>query len=215
MAHPAFHMLTNSANANKPCVKTSHSLHQNHPVTPLIRPVDKLSSTIPKMLTFTPDILRKCVGFQNAESLIRALKKTSQATVTFPNIDRIQTIDMGEVATVDKKSRNTTPLPLPNNFGDVVHGDIGYCCRTAIQGYKYALMLVDRATRFKLIFPLRNLKEDIINSFKQAMLYFPTPPIRYIFDFDHKLIGGQVKLYLTEKGGQWKQLLQEDRAKMV
>jgi len=152
-------------------------------------------------VSFTPDILRQCVGFQNSESLIPALKECSQPTVSFPDIDRDPTVDLGEVATVDKKHRNTMPVPLPNNFGDVVHGDIGYCCKTAMQGYCYTLLLVDRATRFKLVYPLRNLKEAILTSFKQAMVHFKTPPSRYIFDFDNKLIGGKVKEYLTDKGG--------------
>ena len=68
-------------------------------------------------------------------------------------IDRDPLLDLGEVATIDRSPQNKTPVPLPTNFGEVVHGDIGYSCTTALQGYKYTLLLVDRATRFKFIFP--------------------------------------------------------------
>ena len=41
----------------------SKALSQRIVAHPLMRPVDKVSSTVPNLVSFTPDILRHCVGF--------------------------------------------------------------------------------------------------------------------------------------------------------
>ena len=81
----------------------STALMQNTADRPLVHPVDKVSSTVPKLVSFTPDILRRCVGFQRADSLISAFKECTQPTVTFPDIGKDPVVDLGEVSTVDRK----------------------------------------------------------------------------------------------------------------
>ena len=66
-----------------------------------------------------------------------------------------------------------------------------------------------------MIYPLRNLKEDILSAMKLAMVYFKRPPARFIFDFYNKLVKGPVRDYLVEKGGQWRLLLQDDNSRMA
>ena len=87
LAHPAFRILNNTDDTISSTVitspETSHAFNQNHPALPLIRPVDKVSSTIPMVLTFTPDILRHCIGFQNAETLIPTLKNVYRILLHF------------------------------------------------------------------------------------------------------------------------------------
>jgi len=56
---------------------------------------------------------------------------------------------------------------MPKDIGDAVHMDIIYGSNTAINGIKYPLFIVDRATRFKFLYPLKNLKEDILTSIQQ------------------------------------------------
>ena len=90
--------------------------------------------------------------------------------VNFFVVDREPTLNIGEVATIDGHHRNTTPIPVPNKFADVFHGDIGYGCRTALWGIRYTILLVDRATRYKYIYPLHNLKDDIVLAFRQFLM---------------------------------------------
>ena len=47
---------------------------------------------------------------------------------------------------------------------------------------------------------MRNLKEDILSTFKQFVKDIGRSPKRIIFDFDQKLIGGRVKVFFTDKG---------------
>ena len=82
-------------------------------------------------------------------------------TIRIFDTPRDPTLDIGEVATIDCKHRNTTPISLPNFFGEVFHVEIGYGCNTDIHGIRYTILLVDRDTRVMYIYPLKNLQGDI------------------------------------------------------
>jgi len=47
------------------------------------------------------------------------------------------------------------PVEIPSNFGDVMHVGIVWGCNTRIGGAKYALFVVDRASRYTYIFKLK------------------------------------------------------------
>eukprot|EP00957_Ditylum_brightwellii_P186085 14167881-Ditylum_brightwellii.AAC.1 len=59
-----------------------------------------------------------------------------------------------------KRDRNTTPITKPSTFREVVHFDIVYDAGTSIGGYRYALWLVDRVTRYAFEYPLKLLKDE-------------------------------------------------------
>jgi len=111
-------------------------------------------------------------------------------------LDREPVIDLGETATIDKNKRNTNPLNLPSNLGDIVHMDVLYGSNTAIGGIKYALFLVDKATRHKFVYPLKSPKDDILPSLKQFCMDTGQTPKLMRTDFVHKLTGQQIREYL-------------------
>ena len=73
-----------------------------------------------------------------------------------PNLSR------GETATLPKSNSNPSSVPRPDRVGDVFHYDIGYGHGRAIAGIQYVLFLVDRKTRIKYVFGLKNLDHDTI-----------------------------------------------------
>ena len=71
---------------------------------------------------------------------------------------------MGNVTTVDQPVSKKT-VPLPHKFADVTHINIGCGCTSRLDGIKYALFAVDRASRQKYIYyPMQSLKEDVLPS---------------------------------------------------
>jgi len=155
---------------------------------PSLRVVDKPISTSTSKSTYSIDQLRKAFGFRNVASIVKELKETC-TNFSISTTDREPILDLGEVSNMDKPPRNTFPKPLPHQLGDIVHMDIIFGSGKAIGGAKYALFLVDRATRHKFIYPLQNLTEDILSSLKLFTKEIGRQPKLIRTDFDHKLIG--------------------------
>ena len=87
---------------------------------------------------------RQGFGFRNTVSISKHLHSFTQKTFSLTTSDSPDIIDLGEVATIDRSKRNTTPLTLPIRFGDIIHCDILYGSNTAIKGFRYALFLIDK-----------------------------------------------------------------------
>ena len=66
---------------------------------------------------------------------------------------------------------------------DIIYGTV-----PAFDGVKYALFLVDRATRHKFILPMQNLKQDLLPTLQTFCKNIGFIPDRFITDFDHKLM---------------------------
>ena len=99
---------------------------------PIIRTVDKVSSTVPKTVIFTLEDLRRNIGFLSPDRYIQAMKFCAQPTVKMFTNDREPILNLGEVTTIARGRQNKIPTPRPPQFGDVFHGDIGYGCKTAL-----------------------------------------------------------------------------------
>ena len=104
----------------------------------------------------------------------------------------------GEISTIDKPRISTKHVPLPAHLGDVLHMDIGYGCSAGIGGIKYALFVVDRATRNKYIYGLTSLKHDIMPAIKQLVTDIGRNPGKLVTDYDHKLMGKKITEYLND-----------------
>ena len=76
--------------------------------------------------------------------------------------------------------------------------DIVFGTKTAISGIKYGLFLIDRATRYKMIFPLRNLTDDITTALLKTQQTLHMFPKRIITDYDHKLIGSRIQHFILD-----------------
>ena len=121
---------------------------------PPLRTHDIPISALPNDVSFTLDRLQRRLGFRNINNILPQIQQTSQQNFSISSTDQEPTLDLGYAATVDKSNRNTTPLTLPSTFGDIVHMDILYGSATAHGQIKYALYIIDRATRYKAIFPI-------------------------------------------------------------
>ena len=64
----------------------------------------------------------------------------------------------------------------------------------------YSLLLVDKKSRYKLIYPLQNLTSDLLSQLQQFLIDVNGCCKAIRTDFDHKLIGGKVKAFLLDKG---------------
>ena len=168
--------------------------------SPKPRPWDRVPSSTPAKVSFTPDKLLKCIGFLSSSKMQKALRTTSLDTINILDIDKNPTLDPGETASLKAAARNRSKLPLPDNVGDVWHIDIGFGPSRAVGGVFYALMAVDRKSRYKAVYPLANLRADVITQIRQFLIDVDGACKCIRTDFDMKLIGGQLKSLLTKKG---------------
>eukprot|EP00957_Ditylum_brightwellii_P208397 15357231-Ditylum_brightwellii.AAC.1 len=165
---------------------------------PVLSPADCVSSTRPVTMSYTTEIFQKAVGFRNIHPLLKHMTRVGQNTLHVKDLGTDMVRDPGELATLPKSKRNTNPITKPEKFGDVVHFDIVYGLGTAIGGYRYALWLVDRATRYVFEYPLKTLQEDEL---LKAIQLFRRDcggrlPSRMIADRDFKLIRGKMAKFL-------------------
>ena len=137
--------------------------------------MDKPLQYAPHIATMSIDQLKKGFRFRNVQSIIKELQHTSEK-FRLSTLDKEPILDLGEISTIDKSKRNTTPLDLPRNLGDVVHMNILFGSNTSLNGVKYALFIVNKATRFKFIYPLKCLKNDILFAIQKFALEIKTFP---------------------------------------
>ncbi len=72
----------------------------------------------------TEDFIRAGLGFCRIDTLKSHLGQLYQNTITIDSLPADAVLDSGDLASVRKKPRNTTPIPRPSFFGDVIHMDI-------------------------------------------------------------------------------------------
>ena len=157
-------------------------------------------SNSPQVVQLTHDRLMRSIGFLGSQKIIKAISLSSKPTINIQDFDRNPTLDSGEVASLRKADRNRNPSPLPAAAGDLYHCDIGFGPTRAIGGAFYSLLLVDKRTRHSFIYPLKNLKTDLVAQFKQFLVDVDGNCRAIRTDFDPKLIQGGVRSFLTEKG---------------
>jgi hypothetical protein len=106
-------------------------------------------------------------------------------------------LDEGDLSTIQKSSRNTTPVLRPAFFGDIIHMDIVFGPDVSIGNIHYGLLFTDRFSRMTYLYPLQNLTTDIRKQMESFFVHLGSPPKRLISDFDTKLIGGKSRKYLN------------------
>jgi len=164
---------------------------------PILRCVDKCSSSLPSRLTFTEDFIRSSVSFRRIDSLKNHLKNLYQDTIKIDSLTPDTVLDLGDLATIRKSARNTTPVPRPNAFGDVMHMDIVFGPDVSLGNIHYGLLFTDRFSRMTYIYPLQNLTTDIRRQLESFFAHLGFIPKRLVTDFDTKLIGGKAREYLN------------------
>jgi len=181
------------------------SHHQHYPTVdtpsrcnpPILRCIDKASSSLPSKIMFTEDSIRSSVGFRRIDTIKAHLADLYQPTVSLNNLPEDAVLDVGHVTTLPKKPRTTNPVPRPAAFLDVVHVDIVLSPEVSLGNVHYGLLFSDRYSRMSYIYPLRNLTADICKQLEAFFAHLGTTPKRLISDFDMKLIGGKAREYLN------------------
>jgi hypothetical protein len=134
----------------------SESIH-----IPILRSVDKPSSSLPKTISISEDSLCASVGFCRVDMLKQHLHELYLDTIKLDNTPADAVLDPGDVATMQKKARNTDPVPRSSHFGDVMHMDIVFGPEISIGNIHYGLLFTDRFSRMTYIYPLHNFTSDI------------------------------------------------------
>ena len=115
------------------------------------------------------------------------------------SIPTVDAVNPGSVASLSSQKRQTKPSTPPIAYSDIWHMDIGHGPCTAIGGARYTLLLIDKCTRYKYVFGLKNLTTSLLDAMKRFCLLCGTKPKLIRTDFDNKLIGGEVEKYLLEE----------------
>jgi deoxyuridine 5''-triphosphate nucleotidohydrolase (dut) len=195
-----------------------HTVHQHHPPSRLrqttldlflnlnssispstqamstTHPTDSVSSTIPALVTMSSEMLQKCTGFRNITKITKLIKQHAAPTIEIQDLGRDPFLSRGEVATLPKSRRNTSPVPRPDTYGSVIHYDIGYGSGMSIGGYTHVIFLVDRATRKKFIYGLKSLHSShIVPAMREFIKDLGCYPSKMLADRDFKIIGDQIK----------------------
>ena len=66
-------------------------------------------------------------------------------------------------------------------------------------GGRYILLLVDKCTRFKFVYGLKNLTTSLLEAIKRFRMNCKIKPKLIRTDFDNKLISGEVEKYLLNE----------------
>jgi len=128
----------------------------------IIRSVDKPSSTLPHNITVSEDFMRASMGFHRLDTVKKYLKDLYCNTIHLDSTPADAILDLGDVATLHKKPRNTTPVPRSSFFGQVMHMDIVFGPEVAIGNIHFGLLFTDRFSWMTYIYPLRNLTLKLI-----------------------------------------------------
>jgi hypothetical protein len=164
---------------------------------PILRCIDKPSSSLPARLTVTEDFIRASVGFRRIDTLKAHLGSLYADTVKLDHLPQDAILDSGDFANLKKSPRYTTPVPRPSRFAEVIHMDIVFGPDIAIGNVHYDLLFTDRYSRMTYLYPLQNLTSDIRRQLDAFFAHLGLTPRRLITDFDTKLIGGKAREYLN------------------
>ncbi|MFN9981695.1 MAG: hypothetical protein ACK53Y_17345, partial [bacterium] len=129
------------------------------------------------------------MGFRRVDTLKRQLSTLYQDTIQLDQSPCDAILDPGDFATLQKTPRNTTPVPRPTSFGDIMHVDIVFGPEVALANVHYGLIVTDRFSRMTYMYPLQNLNQDIIKQLDNFFAQLGFVPRRLLTDFDLKLIG--------------------------
>lgn len=153
---------------------------------PLIRCVDKPSSSLPSRITLNEDFIRASVGFRRINTMKTHLSTLYHDTIKLDSSPSDAVLDRGDLATIRKSPQNTAPVPRPLSFDDVIHMDIVFAPEVALANTHYGLIFTDRYSQMTYMYPLQNLTTDIIKQLDCFFAHLGCLPKRLITDFNTK-----------------------------
>lgn len=163
----------------------------------LVRSVNKVSSSLPNVITMSEDFICGCMGYHQIDTLKQHLPNLYETTIKLDSTSPDAILDQGNFATMKKRPRNTMPVPRSEFFADVIHMDIIFGPEVSVGNIHYGMIFTDRYSRMTYIYPLHNLSSDIPKQLQSFFAHIGCVPKRLISDFDLKLIGGSSRDYLN------------------
>ena len=131
--------------------------------------------------------IHKYLGFRTLKTL-KPFCTVAQPNVTFVEVGELP-ITHGDLTTIHRYKSNKHEVSRPKHFFDIAHMDITYGDTIAPGGIKYALIIVDRKTRYNFVLPLTDCKgHSIINSLQKLKVMAGKLPRIMYKDFDPKLL---------------------------
>jgi hypothetical protein len=103
------------------------------------------------------DFLRACVGFRRVDTIKQHLPNLYSDTIRLASLPADAILDSGDLSTIRKSARNTTPVPRSTYFGEVMHVDIAFGPEVSVGNIHYGLLFTDHYSRMTYLYPLQNL----------------------------------------------------------
>ena len=165
-------------------------------------PVDpsKINKSLPQKISISRDYLLKSIGHRDTTLFLNSLQTISTKSLSVvPEWQDKDITDQGSSATMSSRRRNQSPSEPPPSYSDIWHMDIGFGPCTSIGGFRYTLMLVDKATRYKFVYGLKNLKSSLSKAIHKFLRSVGRIPQLIRTDFDTKLIGEKIENIFLQK----------------
>ena len=168
--------------------------------TPIDLPSHKPNPNHQNQRKITNIDLHKYFGFRTLKDL-KPFQQVSKPNVTFVNAGELP-LEHGDFATIHRNTHNKSAVERPSHFFDVAHMDIAYGDTVAPGGIKFALVVVDRKTRYNFVFPLTDCKSTtIINTLQKLKVTAGKLPRKLYTDFDPKLLSAKVTSWYHQQNG--------------
>ena len=170
-------------------------LHHDGTTFPPVRPCDT-ANTSDKKTHWTSEELHRIMGcrkFKNYKHLLQVSRDGEWVDGgEFPP-------SLGSYATIPKSHRGGALDKHRYKYLDAVHMDIAFGDCLSVGGFRYVLVLVDRATRYNWAFGLQSLSStDIISAIRKFRAAAGRLATCFYCDCDHKLFGSAVSEYLID-----------------
>jgi hypothetical protein len=170
-------------------------VHREGSTFPPVRPCDRANGSDTKT-HWTSEELHRALGCRR----FRNYKHVLQTSLDGQWIDGGEfPLALGSYATIPKSNRGGEIDHSKSCFLDVVHIDIAFGDCVSVGGFRYALILVDRATRYNWVYGLKDLSADSILS---ALRNFKADAGSYArcfrSDCDTKLFGTRIREHLID-----------------
>ena len=110
-------------------------------------------------------------------------------------------LSFGSYATIPKLQRRGPLDKTRYKYLDAVHMDIAFGDCVSIKGFRYALILVDRAARYNWAFGLQGLSSsEILSAIRKFRAAAGSLARCFYCDCDRKLFGTAISKYLVDNG---------------
>ena len=173
---------------------TLRTLHDDPNNLPSVRPCH-VPAACENRTTFDTLKLHRifaCRSFRN-QRLVTAASLNANLVST-----GVRPPTLGDFTTIPNPPRGK-PNRKRRKYLDKCHMDIVYGDSVGLHGYRYALLIVDVATRYSWIYGLTSLAGgSIVDALEMFRAEAGRLPRRFHSDFDKKLIGGKALRYILQ-----------------